>query len=112
MSGACSFQKISHFDEPAESLGEWHFRSGAIHRLIPPWESIRVLREASPLVDGARAEFGIPEQVRPLMVIAVGTLADYATVAPEIAERDHKPRSRRPLDEVAFSGTWERPWNG
>lgn len=62
--------------------------------------------------EGARAAFGIPEQVRPLMMIAVGALADYATVAPEIAERDHKPRSRRPLDEVAFSGTWERPWNG
>lgn len=60
--------------------------------------------------DGARAAFSIPEQVRPLMVIAVGTLADHATVAPEIAERDHKPRARRPLSDVAFSGTWERPW--
>lgn len=61
--------------------------------------------------DGARAAFAIPDQVRPLMVIAVGALADYATVAPEIAERDHKPRARRPLEEVAFSGTWDRPWS-
>lgn len=61
--------------------------------------------------DGARAAFGIPEQVRPLMVIAVGALADYATVEPEIAERDQKPRSRRPLNEVAFSGAWEQPWS-
>lgn len=62
--------------------------------------------------DGARAAFGIPDAVRPLMVIAVGALADYATVAPEIAERDQKPRARRPLDEIAFSGTWNQPWSG
>ena len=57
--------------------------------------------------DGARAAFDLPDQVRPLMVIAVGALADYATVSPE---SDHKPRSRRPLDEVAFSGAWGEPW--
>ena len=60
--------------------------------------------------DGARAAFDLPDQVRPLMVIAVGALADYATVSPDIAESDHKPRSRRPLDEVAFSGAWGEPW--
>ncbi len=60
--------------------------------------------------DGARSVFGIPDQIRPLMVIAIGALADYATVSPDIAERDHKPRSRRPLDEVAFSGLWGQPW--
>ena len=62
--------------------------------------------------DGARAAFAIPDQVRPLMVIAIGSLADYATVAPDIAERDSKPRTRRPLDEVAFSGRWGRAWSG
>lgn len=61
-------------------------------------------------IDGARETFGIPDGVRPLMVIAVGTLDDYANVAPEIAERDETPRSRAPLTEVAFSGTWGRPW--
>lgn len=61
-------------------------------------------------VDGARAAFGIPEHVRPLMVIAVGSLADYDRVDPEIAERDTAPRSRKPLDEVAFADSWGRPW--
>ena len=63
-------------------------------------------------VDGARAAFGIPDQVRPLMVIAIGSLADYDGVDPEIAERDSKPRKRLPLQEVAFSGAWGRPWVG
>jgi nitroreductase len=61
-------------------------------------------------VDGSREAFSIPDQVRPLMVIAVGALADYGQVDPEIAERDSAPRSRTPLEEVAFSGRWEQPW--
>ncbi len=61
-------------------------------------------------VDGARNAFGIPAQVRPLMVIAVGTLADYSDVSAEIAERDSVPRERMPLEEVAFGGIWGQPW--
>ena len=62
-------------------------------------------------VDGARAEFAIPPQVRPLMVVAVGSLADYSAVAAEIAERDNAPRERIPLEQVAFGGTWGRGWD-
>ncbi len=61
-------------------------------------------------VDGARAAFAIPEGVRPLMVIAVGSLADSDGVDPEIAERDAAPRSRKPLSEVAFADSWGRSW--
>lgn len=61
-------------------------------------------------VDGARNAFGIPAHVRPLMVIAVGALADYSAVSVEIAERDSLPRERKPLDEVTFSGIWGQPW--
>jgi len=61
-------------------------------------------------IEGARAAFDIPPHVRPLMVIAVGSLADYETVSEDIAERDARPRERLPLDEIAFSGTWGRAW--
>lgn len=61
-------------------------------------------------VEGARPAFDIPPQVRPLMVIAVGSLADYADVSPEIAERDQLPRQRAPLSEVAYARTWGDPW--
>ena len=60
--------------------------------------------------DGARAAFAIPDGVRPLMVIAVGSPADPRQMDPEAAERDAKPRERKPLTEVAFSGTWGRAW--
>lgn len=59
---------------------------------------------------GSRAAFDIPAGVRPLMVIAVGTLAEHATVSPEIAERDARPRTRLPLEEVAFRQTWGTSW--
>jgi len=60
--------------------------------------------------DAARAAFAIPEDVRPLAVVAVGTLGDYSTTAPEIVERDAIPRERLPLEDVAFVGTWGSPF--
>jgi nitroreductase len=61
-------------------------------------------------VAGARVAFDIPDRVRPLMVIAVGSLADYRTVSDDIADRDGRPRERLPLDEIAFAQTWGQPW--
>jgi nitroreductase len=57
-------------------------------------------------VDGARAAFDLPAGLRPLAVIAVGALGDYARVTPEIAERDGRPRDRLPLEEVVLN------WSG
>lgn len=59
MSTPRTFHRASRIDLPPEEVGAWHFRPGAIHRLIPPWESIEVLEEASPLVDGAKARIRI-----------------------------------------------------
>ena len=57
---------------------------------------------------GAGEAFELPEGLRPLMVIAVGTLGDYSEVAPEIADRDRQPRERLPLEEIVLN--WpERP---
>jgi nitroreductase len=52
---------------------------------------------------GAVEAFDLPDSLRPLMVIAVGTLCDYSEVAPEIAERDRQPRERLPLGEVVLN---------
>lgn len=59
--------------------------------------------------DAARSAFGIPDGVRPIAVVAVGTLGDYADAAPEIVERDSRPRERLPLTDVAFAGRWGLP---
>jgi nitroreductase len=59
--------------------------------------------------DAARAAFAIPDVVRPLVVVAVGSLGDYDAAPPEVRERDSLPRERLPLDEVAYAGTWGSP---
>jgi nitroreductase len=60
--------------------------------------------------DGAREVFGIPEGVRPIAVVAVGSLGDYDNAPPEIVDRDAKGRDRLPLEEVAFAGRWGDAW--
>jgi len=57
--------------------------------------------------DGAVPAFDLPEGLRPLVVIAVGRLGDYANVDPEIAERDRLPRERLPLSEIVLN--WSQP---
>jgi hypothetical protein len=61
--------------------------------------------------DGARNVFDLPDDVRALAIVAVGSLADSAEVPDEIVERDSLPRHRMPLEEVAFAGSWGRPFH-
>jgi nitroreductase len=56
--------------------------------------------------DGARVVFGIPDGVRPVAVVAVGSLGDYDNAPSEIVERDLQGRSRLPLEDVVFEGRW------
>ena len=58
--------------------------------------------------DGSLEAFGIPAGVRPVAVVALGSLGDYDAVPPEILERDAQGRDRLPLDEIAFAGSWGR----
>ena len=60
-------------------------------------------------VDGAREAFGIPAQVRPLAVVALGVLGDYTDVPDGVVERDSRPRERLPLAQIAFAGRWDQP---
>jgi hypothetical protein len=59
---------------------------------------------------GARSVFGLPDEVRPFAVVAVGSLGDYASVDPAVIERDARGRQRLPLEEIAFAGRWGTPF--
>jgi uncharacterized protein (TIGR01777 family) len=50
-------------DAPRDEVFDWHARPGAIHRLMPPWQPVRVVREADSLRDG-RAVLGMPLGLR------------------------------------------------
>lgn len=64
-------------------------------------------------LDDAQDVFAIPENVRPIAVVAIGrVLNDYAGVDNAIAERDFRPRARPALDEIAFTGRWGNGYAG
>lgn len=58
----------------------------------------------------AAAEFAVPPEFRPIALMAIGTIADDPSTLPEdIRERDERPRTRLPLQEVAFTDRWGTP---
>jgi uncharacterized protein (TIGR01777 family) len=93
MSGRDRYERRSPMPVDAAALGAWHFRAGAIHRLIPPWERIEVRREAAPLVDGARAE----------IVIRKGPIA---TTLVAVHEEVDPPRQFVDRQERGPFGSW------
>jgi nitroreductase len=59
--------------------------------------------------DAARAVFALPDDVRPVVAIAVGRLGDPDQLDGRRRDRELAPRTRLSLDEIAFSGEWGRP---
>src|ERR1700761_9170473 len=53
----------SVIDAPIYEVFDWHTRPGAITRLTPPWQPVRVVAEADSLRNG-RAELGLPGGLR------------------------------------------------
>lgn len=60
--------------------------------------------------EATRGAFGIPAQVRPLAIVAVGALGDHGAASADIVERDSRPRERLPLESIAFAGRWGEPF--
>jgi uncharacterized protein len=50
-------------DHPLAEVFAWHTRPGAMTRLVPPWQPMRVVAEAQSLADG-RAVLGLPGGLR------------------------------------------------
>src|ERR1035438_5972519 len=50
-------------NEELSEVFAWHVRPGAITRLTPPWQPVRVLQEARSLRDG-QAVLGLPGGLR------------------------------------------------
>jgi len=48
---------------PLDEVFAWHTRSGAMRRLVPPWQPMRVVKETESLADGT-AILGLPAGLR------------------------------------------------
>lgn len=59
--------------------------------------------------DKAREAFAIPEQYIPMAMLCVGYAADINTVTGDALDRETAARTRRPLSELFFDGSWGTP---
>ena len=50
-------------DHPIDLVWDWHTRPGAMRRLVPPWQPMRVVKETESLADGT-AILGLPGGLR------------------------------------------------
>lgn len=50
-------------DHPLDEVFAWHARPGAMRRLVPPWQPMKVVAEAGSLADG-QAVLGLPGGLR------------------------------------------------
>lgn len=58
--------------------------------------------------DKARETLDIPEGYQPLTMIALGYLGTPDVLPDDLRERELAPRSRKPLEEFVFEGSWEQ----
>ncbi len=58
-----SIEFSSVVDHPVAEVFAWHERPGAFARLVPPWQPVRLVEEASPLATG-RAVIRLPGGLR------------------------------------------------
>ena len=58
-----SIEFESVVDHPLDEVFAWHTRPGAMPRLVPPWQPMKVVAETSSLASG-RAVLGLPGGLR------------------------------------------------
>ncbi|KQY57458.1 MULTISPECIES: nitroreductase family protein [unclassified Nocardioides] len=56
--------------------------------------------------DAVAREFGVPPHWRVTTALAIGAYGDPRAADPVLAERDERPRVRKPMDDFVFAGSW------
>jgi len=56
--------------------------------------------------EAAHATFGMPDDVRPLVAMALGRPGDLADLPEDLQAREQRERLRHPLSETVFTGSW------
>ena len=59
-----------------------------------------------------RAALGLPDDFSPVALVAVGYPGNPQELDEATRRKDEKPRSRKPLGEIAFAGRWGDPYEG
>lgn len=72
-------------------------------------EGLHVHQMAGFSADRVRDALGLPRTMTPYVVLAIGEHGDPETLAEPYRSRELAPRTRLPLEETVFAGTWGRP---
>jgi nitroreductase len=56
--------------------------------------------------DKARTYFSIPQGYSPVILIAIGYPPPLLTIPPGVIEEDNEARTRKPMEEIAYLGSW------
>ncbi|KAA2262459.1 nitroreductase [Solihabitans fulvus] len=59
--------------------------------------------------EAVHAAFDLPPDVRPVVVVAIGTVGDVEDLPEDLRGREVAGRLRRPLGELVFTGEWGTP---
>ncbi len=54
------FRKETRLRHPVKDVFDWHERPGALERLSPPWDGVRLINAKGGIKDGARVEIEVP----------------------------------------------------
>ncbi len=58
-------------------------------------------------VPKAKEVYGIAEGYEPVAAIALGYIGNPETLSERLLQREQAPRTRKPLEEFVFSGSWK-----
>jgi len=86
------FHHRSRIDAPIGEVFDWHGRAGALERLIPPWENVRVIERRGGLEDGSRTVIGLRKG--PLRIRWTAEHRDYVAGRQFVDEQVEGPFAR------------------
>jgi len=87
------FEREVELPVAAETAFTWHARPGALERLLPPWDDVRIVSRSNPHGEGGLAEGSRVELSMPLGPLRVSWLAEHREVDPPHSFRDVALRS-------------------
>lgn len=92
---------------------KWHMYDAgqaAVHLTIQAmYEGIYLHQMAGFDAEKARVEFSIPPDAVPASAIAMGYPGEADTLPEDLRQRELQPRTRKPINEMLFSGSWGNP---
>ena len=59
-------------------------------------------------VSKAKEIYNIPSGYEPVAAIALGYLGDPQTLSDKLQQRENSPRTRKPIEQFVFSGSWNQ----